>query len=705
MSPAFTSESLDCLSKLPQEEFVFAFWAAKILQTEQVKKRLLKVKRRFHNVDLDDLAIFFGLEFCEEVDDREKGIALKKYAANLLKEYSQSSLYFSAELDANLKTIAKVLELSLTDIAILRFFVMCESNRAFKECTDLLGELNRKQLIDVISWVLDLSTSKVTKAFAFDSVLYRTGLIKIDSNRSQELSRKVDVMDKAIDLVMTPKIDMQELMNAFCQPSELGHLSLDNFPHLEARSNDVLAYLRANRHKGINVLVYGPPGTGKTQWVKWITTQMNQSLYEIRSEDEDGDVVPAGNRVEMYQLAQRALKNQSQAIFLFDEVEDVFPNNVDGFFRRPHQMQNKSWLNTLLEENPVPAFWVSNQVSQIDPAYVRRFDFVIEIDVPPRSVRLQIIQDCLKGLNVSEHWKKGLSEHKQISPALISRVAKVFQKTPELIPLPTKTLETKVLQNINATLVAQGHKEIVLKQNAMGYSTDFIHTDIDVEGLVNGLKESGAGRLCLYGMPGTGKTAFGHYVAEQLDRPILIKRASDLLSPYVGEAEQNIAAAFAEAKRENAVLQIDEADSFLQNRENAQRSWEVTQVNELLTQMEAFEGVFIASTNLMDNIDAAAMRRFDLKLEFKALRAEQAWQLFLQSLPSNVSSEETLLFKEAFEQLSVLTPGDFAVVNRKAKLSGRKITPETLIKDLKTECEFKPNYNKQTGMGFLSSIH
>lgn len=58
------------------------------------------------------------------------------------------------------------------------------------------------------------------------------------------------------------------------------------------------------------------------------------------------------------------------------------------------------------------------------------------------------------------------------------------------------------------------------------------------------------------------------------------------------------------------------------------RSWEVTQVNEMLTQMEAFEGVFIASTNLVKNLDAAAMRRFDVKMEFKPLKPDQAWWLF-----------------------------------------------------------------------------
>lgn len=97
---------------------------------------------------------------------------------------------------------------------------------------------------------------------------------------------------------------------------------------------------------------------------------------------------------------------------------------------------------------------------------------------------------------------------------------------------------------------------------------------------------------------------------------------------FVGQTEKNIARAFAEAKEENAVLIFDEVDSFLADRNSANRNWEITQVNEMLVQMENFDGIFIATTNLMDNLDRASLRRFDLKLEFGFLEYNQAFKLF-----------------------------------------------------------------------------
>lgn len=73
---------------------------------------------------------------------------------------------------------------------------------------------------------------------------------------------------------------------------------------------------------------------------------------------------------------------------------------------------------------------------------------------------------------------------------------------------------------------------------------------------------------------------------------------------------------------------IDEVDSFLSDRRGAQHSCEVSMVNKMLTQMESFSGVFIASTNLMDGLDQAALRRFDLKAKFDFLTSQKAWQLF-----------------------------------------------------------------------------
>jgi SpoVK/Ycf46/Vps4 family AAA+-type ATPase len=186
--------------------------------------------------------------------------------------------------------------------------------------------------------------------------------------------------------------------------------------------------------------------------------------------------------------------------------------------------------------------------------------------------------------------------------------------------------------------------------------------------------------LCLYGVPGSGKSAYARYLAEHLKMKILHKRASDLLSKWVGESEQNIAAAFAEAKKKKMLLVIDEADSFLQDRRNAHRSWEVTQVNEMLTQMESHSLPFVCTTNLMDDLDQASLRRFTFKIKYDYLtrkQTESAFKHFFGAEPA-----------VSLGDLRCLSPGDFAVVAKKAKIIGVDDQKE-LVAMLRQEQEVK----------------
>ena len=252
---------------------------------------------------------------------------------------------------------------------------------------------------------------------------------------------------------------------------------------------------------------------------------------------------------------------------------------------------------------------------------------------------------------------------------------------------------------ITCTLEAQGHRAILRHDpNRLPetYDPRFLHADADLEALADGLARARSGRLCLYGPPGTGKTACGRWIAERLDAPLLVQRASDLISMWVGETEVNIARAFREAQTEGAVLLIDEVDSFLQDRRRARSTWEVTAVNEMLTQMESFPGVFIASTNLVEGLDPAALRRFDLKARFDFLRADQAWDLLARQCAQLGLEAPPRGLRARVDRLSRLTPGDFATVVRQHRF--RPISDAVdFVSRLEAECAMKEGAKRAIG--------
>lgn len=191
------------------------------------------------------------------------------------------------------------------------------------------------------------------------------------------------------------------------------------------------------------------------------------------------------------------------------------------------------------------------------------------------------------------------------------------------------------------------------------------------------------------GPPGTGKSAFVRYLAERLGLQVTQKRASDLLSMWVGKTEKLIAEAFAEARAEGSILVFDEADSLLADRQGAVRSWEIIQVNEMLTWMESHPLPFACTTNFGDNLDPAALRRFTFKIALDYLTPDQSQAAFRTYFALKPPPE--------LGDLTILTPGDFAVVRRKAEILGHLQDAKALAELLHTECEAKPNHSRKMG--------
>jgi len=666
----------------------------------------------FVRLDWEEFLPLVGYDYDENVEAYEAK-KFKPLATELIKSLSQFKLNFSEEFASNLEKLANYIGFSTQEKKVLEFFCILNMNDKFSILTGQLGGLDKKSVIQFISYLFDMEISELNYCFSRKSTLFKSGLLKVDSNINYLLKQKVDLIQGLVDVINNEADSILDLLRCYFLVSNKAELSIENFSYLATETQLLVNFLnsKSTKNNSLNVLVYGEPGTGKTQWVKAISNHLDKSLYEISNEDDDGDALTGVNRLSAFKLAQNVLSNKTKkgkdALILFDEIEDVFPSRLLNLFSsRGENPEGKAWMNKLLEESTVPTFWVSNDINQIDNAYIRRFDLVVEVKSPPREVRQQIISSKVEELPVSEKWISEVSKHKTLVPAIIHKAAQFVKHA--VRSDKHQDVESHLLDVINRTLKAQGKKEIRLNNMTveLNYSTEYLNTDIDINSLVTGIKQSNQGRFCLYGLPGTGKTAFGKHLSEELDKPLILKKASDLLSPYVGEAEKNIAIAFEEAMDESAVLQIDEADTFLQNREKAQRSWEVSQVNELLTQMEHFNGVFIASTNLMDNIDSAAMRRFDLKIEFKPLEFQQAWSLLseLQSkLGVKALPDESVI--EQLRALTLLTPGDFSTIARKLRFSQVGPSISNIVALLEQECKFKPNYRKPEGIGFLSNIH
>lgn len=464
-------------------------------------------------------------------------------------------------------------------------------------------------------------------------------------------------------------IDPIEALLRQLPAAELGVEDYEHLPIPLALMLKLLAQPMAGGAPAPNILLHGPPGTGKSQLARLLAERTGRRGYEVPV--LDGDESPLGGTARMValRLCQRVIGSHPEsALLVFDEAEDLFPNPM--YSPRDHGGLRKGWINQMLESMRVPTIWITNAVHQIDPAFLRRFELVVEVAPPTRKARERLLDKLLPKELVSAGWRSELAGHDDLSPDELKRVVRVGDL---LSDAPGGEREAQLRQVFSQVRHAQGRPLAPKRPPLPGhYRPDLVNASIDLERTAQKLTEIRQGRLCLYGPPGTGKSAWAQYLAERLGVPMLQKRASDLLGKWVGDNEKNIAAAFAEAARDGALLLIDEADSLLHDRRKAQQSWQVSQVNELLTQIEVYDGLLVICTNLYEDLDAAALRRFDIRAEFRYLRSEQAVALLIECVDRHGIPSDARTMAEAEQRLmrlDRLTPGDFQTVLRRGRLS------------------------------------
>ena len=674
--------------------------------------------------------LFFYLD--EHAKDQPKDLlsvlsATGDWLAHALKK--QSTL-----VEKNIDALANLLQLNQAERALLLYGTLARYQRDLRSMLVEFKVNNAPEAYAAIADVAGVKANEVAEALRAGSRLERIGMVEnlISEHNITDLADLMKVSEKLPPVLMREYRDQNELMAVFTRPVDRSSLALADFSFARDDVQVLVSLLRnavAGKELGVNVLLYGPPGTGKTELAKVVAQAAGLDLFEVEYADRDGNSLSGRDRYRSLQIAQVFLKGSAHAALLFDEVEDVFPSlssEAAQLMARSEQMaapgagsvSGKAWVNQILESNTVPTLWVTNRVEQIDPAFRRRFAYHLELKSPPPGAREGLVRKTLEGVQVSDAFVARLTERKGLTPAQI-RTAVRFAKlagSPQadtdaagmkaiLAGGVTALMESLIERQLKNADLALGNKADASggRRSVTSYDLSMLNvaSRFDVSRIVQALQSRGHGTLCFYGAPGTGKTALVEHLAKSLSRPLIIRQASDLMSKYVGETEQNMAAMFSEAEAEKAVLLLDEADSFLQDRRGAQRTYEVTEVNEMLHGMERFSGIFVCTTNLLESLDQAALRRFTFKIRFMPLTAAQREKMFVTEALAGADAALTEPLRERLARLTQLCPGDFAAVKRQLEILAAELTADEFLGQLEAEHRIKPEVREVRGMGFM----
>lgn len=628
------------------------------------------------------------LNACNDKHGRPDGRLLEDAAGaaiRVLEPYTEKPSTSASTVFRNVKMLAKDFGLSGLEADLICLIVHCHLMSPLDNLADKLG----KKLMNpsrVTGCLLGVNHNDATGLLIPSGSLIQSGMISIEPDQGY-YTNSLQMPENLKRILARPARTIVELRDAIlgkaCRPS----LAWRDFSHI-AYDRDYMARILSGalreRATGVNILLYGPPGTGKTELAKSLGKSVRSSLYSIAETDEAKNEPTRRERLSQVRLAQRFLKNGRRSVLLFDEMEDLL--NRRGSDGRDLGT-SKVFLNRLLEDNEIPTIWTTNSTAGFDSAMLRRFTAVLEIPVPGVLVRERIWKRLLRnlGARVKDCEIKRLAEELRASPGTIAKAVEATRLAGGGV--------ADVRYAVNGMIKAMnGGRPLPPVRSDEGFSSNLINVNIDLVDLVGKLSSQGNDRsfsLCIHGPPGSGKSMFARHLARQLDMEVLEKRASDLLSMWVGGTEQNIAQAFEEARSQGAFLIFDEADSLLSDRRTARASWEVSQVNEMLTWMENHELPFACTTNLPEKLDQASLRRFTFKLRFEFLESSQILKAFSHFFGG--SAPPNLL------RLENLTVADFAVVKRRAGFTGEMSDLDAIVDLLRAESQAKDTHTRPIG--------
>jgi transitional endoplasmic reticulum ATPase len=418
---------------------------------------------------------------------------------------------------------------------------------------------------------------------------------------------------------------------------------------LPLRHPELFKRLGVEAPKG--VLLHGPPGTGKTLLAKAVANETNANFYTIGG-PEIMSKYYGESEERLRNVFQQAEKNAPSIIFI-DEIDSIAPKReeVSGEVERRVVAQLLSLMDGMSTRGKVVVIGATNRVNAVDPALRRpgRFDREIEIGVPDRNGRLEILQIHTRGMPLEKDVN--LEKLADISHGFVGADLQALAKEAALralrrvlpeVDLSSESIPAETLRKIIVTM--QDFMDVVKEMEPSAMREVFVEVpDVkweDIGGLSSIKQElqeavewplkyqavftyadaTPPKGILLYGPPGTGKTLMAKAAANESEANFISIKGPELLSKWVGESEKGVREVFRKARQAApCIIFFDEIDAIAPRRGGDFGDSHVTErlISQLLTELDGLEiltnVVVIGATNRPDIIDPALLRpgRFD----------------------------------------------------------------------------------------------
>ena len=451
-----------------------------------------------------------------------------------------SSVQFAVDTLKLSEDEAKVLQVAFRMQSIKELYAVC--NDFFRN-----DDFTRFEMYSKCS---GKSQKEIRMLLKNDQKLKAYGLIDSDGDMDEDAMDAI--YEKDMRLYFTDIVKNEKSVKAY---------ETNSFSVSEEQTDVAVQLLKSKN--ACNILLYGAPGAGKTEYAKALIKQAGLKMTTYKNElevsDKDDADAKALSRLNCY----LSLKKED-SVLVVDEAENVLQTREFSFFGMSLSSSQKGTVNKMLETSENKCIFIVNYTTEMDES-----TYSIKFQAMPKETLRSIAAEKLKPVNMPAVLKSDILDmcgKYKITGASVDNVVKAISSLDY-----QKGKEDKVRKDIKSVLEANSSllygKTKMRDAVKKSYDLSVLNTSVSAAEIIEMLKtaelykkenqneENSEGvRMLFYGLSGTGKTELARYISTVLGKPLLLKRCSDLLGPYVGQTERLIAEAFEEAESTDSIL-------------------------------------------------------------------------------------------------------------------------------------------------------
>ena len=432
-----------------------------------------------------------------------------------------------------------------------------------------------------------------------------------------------------------------------------------DFINADKNLNKIAESIVNNADKShFSIILHGPEGSGKNRFAQYLAAELCEHMKQQKRSASvcHIDALNINNAFEK-------IKPETRLVIVRDEYGLIFKDAKYCYK-----------LANILKAQTINIVLIINDINILPRDFISQFLF---------KIKFGYMNDEQEEAAYELFFKNPApTELKRISGLVIDDFARIAKQAQYL--------------NINNTsdIVGLIKDELKIKFGGNEYikpltefDTGLINCDVNVASLVEKLKHydnENPFSILIYGPPGTGKSYFLRYLAQTIGLNTVEKKPAELFSKYQGQPAKNVLEMFEEAKEKDAMLIIDEIEGIISDRDSdsgSNNKWKSDMTNTFLSCLESCSTPLCGTSNLLNRVDKAILRRFVFKLHFDYLTPQQSRYAFEKIFG--------LMAPLELSEMHNLTSGDFSVVKKKALILGCLDDANTLLNMLKDELKNK----------------